>query len=69
MSCWYCGEEGHTRDNCKIKEKGEKAFELARRKQGSRKEVAAWAIDLNEEEEDNVEDYLSDDQSYYGCGL
>ena len=67
LICWYCGEEGHTREKCKIRQKGKKAFELAQRKQGSGDEVAAWAIEP--QEEDDLEDYLSDDGSYYGEAL
>ena len=33
------------------------------------REVAAWAVDLKEEEDDDLEDYLSDNQSYYGVGF
>ena len=49
--------------NCKIKEKAE----LARRnEEQERSEVAAWAID---EEEVNLEDYMSDEESYHGVGF
>ena len=41
--------------NCKVKEKAEQA-----RTKG-RSEVAAWAI---EEQSSNIEDYISEDESY-----
>ena len=39
------------------------------RRNKANQETAAWAVDLEEKQEDDLEDYLSDDQSYYGCGL
>ena len=53
-TCYYCGEDGHVAANCKVKEKAEQA-----RTKG-RSEVAAWAI----EKQDNLEDYISEDESY-----
>jgi len=69
LICFYCGEEGHVAEKCEVKKKAELARTKRNKANQGTKEVAAWAIDTKEEEEDNLEDYLSDDQSYYGCGL
>ena len=63
IQLYHCGEVRHSSYNCKIKEKAE----LARRnEEQERSEVAAWAID---EEEVNLEDYMSDEESYHGVGF
>ena len=69
LICFYCGEEGHVAEKCEVKKKAELARTKRNKANQGTKEVAAWAVDTKEEEEDNLEDYLSDDQSYYGCGL
>ena len=69
LICFYCGEEGHVVEKCEVKKKAELARTKRNKANQGTKEVAAWAVDTKEEEEDNLEDYLSDDQSYYGCGL
>ena len=56
-------------EKCEVKKKAELTRTKRNKANQGTKEVAAWAVDTKEEEEDNLEDYLSDDQSYYGCGL
>ena len=68
LICYHCGELGHTSYNCEVKKKAEAMRNKAESMRNkANQETAAWAVDLEEKQEDDLEDYLSDDQSYYYC--
>ena len=71
LICYHCGELGHTSYNCEVKKKAEAMRNKAESMRNkANQETAAWAVDLEEKQEDDLEDYLSDDQScYYGDGF
>jgi len=71
LICYHCGELGHISYVCEVTKKADAMRNKAKSMRNkANQETAAWAVDLEEKQEDDLEDYLSDDQScYYGDGF